>query len=439
MYKTSAAPLLQNLEVVPPEFDRERAFMQYGYALEQTGRSQDAIDLLQTALERYPTYFRIGYNLAAMLILKKQYRRGDIVQLAIAANESQYNFQLHGVHLQKRARPKDKTVVAIYCYEYGNSWWSPWGPSSLEKGIGGSEEAVIHLARELQQLGYWIEVYGELPEHDITHLSEEDQPDKVLWYPHTSYDMEDDRVDVFIAWRYYFSLSLGINARSRYLWMHDLSGEDLAQSNFMVESVNGIFCSSAFHAAQLPSILQSKVIVTSNAMDPAYFLDGPNIPHHFVYGSSPSRGLMTLLTVWPRIREALPNATLSIYYGFTRGFEFWANNHIPSYPEFRRKLEHMMETYPGVEYIGLVDHRTLAEGYARAGFYLYPTTFTETSCISLMKAMAYGAIPITSRFPWSALPETCADYDVGPRAIQGTTVGTNICSYAYAVCHKFLC
>lgn len=377
-----------------------------------------------------------------MLNLKKQYHRGDSIQLATAANESRHNFLLQGMHFHKRARPNGRTVVVIYCYEYGNSWWSPWGPSSLEKGIGGSEEAVIHLARELQQLGYWVEVYGELPEHDITHTHSSEQDDQVLWYPHTSYDMDDDCVDVFIAWRYYFSLALGINARSRYLWLHDLSGEDLAQSRFMAESVDRIFCISEFHAAQLPPILRSKVIVTSNALDPAYFIDGPNLPHHFVYGSSPSRGLMTLLTVWPRIREALPNATLTVYYGFTRGFETWAKQYLPSYPEFRRQLELMMETYPGVEYIGLVDHRTLAEGYARAGFYLYPTTFAETSCISLMKAMAYGAIPVTSRFPWSALPETCAGYDMGPRAIQKTNVGTYIrctcwtraADYSWVVC-----
>jgi hypothetical protein len=37
--------------------------------------------------------------------------------------------------------------VAIYCDEYGQSWWGQWGPSSLGKGLGGSEEAVIFIAR----------------------------------------------------------------------------------------------------------------------------------------------------------------------------------------------------------------------------------------------------------------------------------------------------
>jgi tetratricopeptide (TPR) repeat protein len=38
-------------------------------------------------------------------------------------------------------------VLAIYCDEYGQTWWEGWGPSSLGKGLGGSEEAVIFLSR----------------------------------------------------------------------------------------------------------------------------------------------------------------------------------------------------------------------------------------------------------------------------------------------------
>ena len=73
--------------------------------------------------------------------------------------------------------------VSFFCYEYGNSWWPNWGPSSLRaadlektstpeeteasyggrkpghgkghkaiKGLGGSEEAVIYLSRALAAL-----------------------------------------------------------------------------------------------------------------------------------------------------------------------------------------------------------------------------------------------------------------------------------------------
>jgi tetratricopeptide (TPR) repeat protein len=44
----------------------------------------------------------------------------------------------------------NKPVLAIYCYEYGQTWWPNWGPKSPDNGgAGGSEEAVIFIAREL--------------------------------------------------------------------------------------------------------------------------------------------------------------------------------------------------------------------------------------------------------------------------------------------------
>ena len=64
--------------------------------------------------------------------------------------------------------------------------------------------------------------------------------------------------------------------------------------------------------------------------------------------------------------------------------------------------------------VGLVNHSALSRWLARSSWLLYPTQFPETSCISLMKAQAMGAIPLTSRYPRSALKETCGTFDLGP-------------------------
>lgn len=70
---------------------------------------------------------------------------------------------------------------------------------------------------------------------------------------------------------------------------------------------------------------------------------------------------------------------------------------------------------------GMVDHEILAQGFASSGFILYPTTFPETGCITLMKAQAMGAIPITSRHRKSTLQELTGPYDLGPRELAGDT------------------
>lgn len=97
-------------------------------------------------------------------------------------------------------------VVAFYCFEYGNEWFPNWGPSSLGKGLGGSEEVVIHLSRELARLGFWVEVYADPIGDDVgldTGVGGENDgvSGGVVWYPHKAYDVSRPP-DVFVAWRY---------------------------------------------------------------------------------------------------------------------------------------------------------------------------------------------------------------------------------------------
>jgi len=63
----------------------------------------------------------------------------------------------------------ERPTVAIFCAEYGQTWWPNWGPKSAQRGgVGGSEEAVIFLSRELVQLGYNVVVYAEPLEEDVS-------------------------------------------------------------------------------------------------------------------------------------------------------------------------------------------------------------------------------------------------------------------------------
>jgi hypothetical protein len=105
---------------------------------------------------------------------------------------------------------------------------------------------------------------------------------------------------------------------------------------------------------------------------------------------------LQVLTTWPYIYSALNGtATLSVLYGFTPAF-------IKSLPTFygsRASQWHqemlVLLQQPGVRYVGLVDHETLAKEYANAGFILYPTSFPETGCFALMKVrcLLWGGSP----------------------------------------------
>ena len=95
----------------------------------------------------------------------------------------------------------------------------------------------------------------------------------------------------------------------------------------------------------------------------------------------------------------------------------FGKNTMPNFDAWYAEMLSMLK-YDGITYVGMADHHKLATGYAKAGFYLYPTSYPETGCVALMKAQALGAIPITSRHYDSTLPELVGEFDLGPQMTQ---------------------
>jgi len=370
------------------------------------------LDVFNSVLEINPTNYEIMLRYGAVLEQSGRYQESLNTMLNAVKQMNIRDYQLSGHFIHKAARPLKQTSVAIYCYEYGQTWWPNWGPSSLTQGgLGGSEEAVVFLSRELVKLGYHVEVYNEARE-------EEWGPDAygLYWYPYQSYNV-DDPADVFVAWRYHISMQLSEKSLARFLWLQDRLEYDTFTQTF-VSALDGIFCLSSYHVSTLPRYAQSKGFVTPNGIDPSFLENGENQPNVFVYGSAPDRGLQVVLEAWPQIRSAVPNATLEVYYGFSSSFLKHIQLTMPNQEQWVHHMHNLLKQ-KGVILKGMVDHPTLARAYASAGFILYPTVFPETGCVTLMKAMCMGAIPITSKFATSTLPELTQVYDLGPRPLVG--------------------
>ena len=81
---------------------------------------------------------------------------------AVAAYRHWLNLQREGRRWPRLARTTnlERRTVAIFClFRLPDAQGGRWGPSSAEhQGIGGSEEAVILLSRELVKLGWHVEV-----------------------------------------------------------------------------------------------------------------------------------------------------------------------------------------------------------------------------------------------------------------------------------------
>ena len=267
--------------------------------------------------------------------------------------------------------------------------------------------------------------------------------------------------DVFIAWRYSLSLSLSLAPtyhNNRYLWLHDLV-DGLPEGFF--DHFGGVFVQSAFHRRHMIRMERDGgsdrgsdrgsargsdterdggsdrgsdrgYFVVPNGLTFSNVINTSTVKNNsvFIYGSAPNRGLLQVLEQWPAIKAAIPTATLEVYYGFSEAVQrrLSATMGSEQFEAWFTRIKVLLGQN-GVVYVGPVGHKVLQDAYERSGWLLYPTTFRETGCISVLRAMAAGCIPITSRLQDSVLEDLTEGFDMGP--VQGllADIATNATAY----------
>lgn len=271
--------------------------------------------------------------------------------------------------------------VLIYC---GQSW-EEWTPESEKTGIGGSEEAVINMARELKALGYDVSVFG-------SHGTEPKDYDGVTYWPFWAYN-PNEPTDIFIGWRNPSIFDLKVKAKKRYLWLHDVVAKgSLTESR--LANLDKVMVLSQYHRDLYPHVPDSKIFLTGNGINPKHFdLDIKRNPFKVMYSSAPNRGLKVLLEMWPKIKERVPKAELYWAYGW-KTYDLG----MKTSPQGRRYKEEVVELLkqPGVVELGRIGHEELAKHMAETSVWAYPTEFPEIFCITAVKMQAAGAIPIHS-------------------------------------------
>lgn len=300
-------------------------------------------------------------------------------------------------HAHIPARMWDKDEIALVC----GPGFEQWSPNSIEKGLGGSEEAVVYLSQELSKQGFRVTVYAN-PEY------EEGEFDGVKYENYYKLNPK-DYFNHLILWRGIGFADLKPKVQGKVvLWLHDMPNlPDFTEER--LEYIDKIAVLSDFHRQQIKmargdsfvTIPDSKFFLTRNGIPDLGITTWKGDPHRLCYVSSPDRGLIYLLKAWPDIKKAVPDASLHIYYGFDI-YDFIHRGN-PSKEKFKAKIMELMNQ-PGIVYHGRVGHQELATEMNKCGVWAYPTDFTEISCISAMKAQATGSVPVVTNF--AALQET---------------------------------
>lgn len=295
--------------------------------------------------------------------------------------------------------------IVFYCGEQ----WEEWGPDTLDKGMGGSEEAIVYLSRELTKLGWQVTVYNQRVEEYEDWVNDKEWGEgkiKPVTYKPWEHFNPEDEFDVFVAWRNpWMAEKLKIKARLKCVDMHDTPIGHQSFPEKALKSVDKVFLKGNFQK-EMGAIPDDKAVVVSNGIVGEQFenLGVKRNPHKVIYASSSDRGLDVLLELWPKIKEQVPDAELVWPYGWNS----YDAMHKGSAEHGRWKWNVIRKMHEvGAKELGRLSHEDLAKEMASCGVWAYPTSFPEINCITAIKAQAAGLEPITSGY--AALQETILD------------------------------
>ena len=283
-----------------------------------------------------------------------------------------------------------------------------WSPLTIERdGIGGSELCAAALAKHLVASGH----------RAVLHGSSRGVWDGVVYLD----GMNISPSDVLISSRIPEIFSQPVPARLSLLWLHDIDCWDRL-TPAIAEHIDGIVVLSHWHLDHVKRVYPwlagaevldygweqtytdyqdrqifhpdgkcsrlPKLIIMPDAIEPERFMNQnlPKVQHQLIWLSSPDRGLIQILELWDKLRAALPDATLKIYYGwnyFDKALQY------PGMAEMKIRIQQLIKQ-PGVEWCGRVGQEAIAEALLSSDIWLYPPPhdFRETCCISALEAQA---------------------------------------------------
>lgn len=310
------------------------------------------------------------------------------------------------------------------------------GNTLKNRGLGGSESAVILISRELSKLGFPVTVLNACGEDDSTVGIYDG-----VTYRHINSINLSDKFDIVISSRtvvpfipehYYHAFdqatrypcrifeNIRKNAKLKVLWMHDTfcNGDNILEELAVQGYIDKIFTLSDFHTTYVTNchhgkrrnfeVMKNKMFITRNGV--VNYFDEVDIPakdrNLFVYNASVTKGMIPLIDkIWPRVKHYIPDAKLKIVGGY---YKFRDDSPLDAQGETLMKLkEEQRYKDLDIEFTGIITQKQIAELLAKANLFLFPGAFPETFGISTLESLTYNTPLVATRF--GALEETAID------------------------------
>lgn len=266
-------PLPNTMSVVDPTIV-ERGKIIGACAEFQLGHYQDAVDLLKKAndpaVEKLLPNFEFEASKQRFIdIAPAVTKHVDEKKLYEGlAEDLKYDPRMKWLR-EAVVKPKKwpKNSIVFFC----GQGYEEWGPHTLDKGMGGSEEAVVYLSRELATLGFDVTIYGAVVGETVDWVKVNkngDQPNnqpKVMYLPWRMFDTRDE-FDTLVVWRAPHGVDK-LKARVKILDMHDkLESKDVVPYDDVT-----YFFKSSWHRNLYPHIDDEHSMIVGNGIVKEHF------------------------------------------------------------------------------------------------------------------------------------------------------------------------
>jgi glycosyltransferase involved in cell wall biosynthesis/SAM-dependent methyltransferase len=262
------------------------------------------------------------------------------------------------------------------------------GNTDREKALGGSETAVINVARELAKQGHYVRVFCKCSKEGIY--------DNVFYYDVDSKwnsFITHGECDIAIVSRHYSYLAqYKINSKLNILWNHDILVDEKSLIAALWQFDYG-YCLTNYHRTQYIDKVKDMgqmLKIIPNGVDETLLKNLPKEKKHkIMFTSRPERGLFQALQIYEQ-------------YG-DKDLEFLICNYASVSDKAVQELEH----YCSLKIADLIGRgfnikidrfakQELYNNIAESKAVLYPTNFPEVFCISAIEAQFCNTAFITT-------------------------------------------
>ena len=255
--------------------------------------------------------------------------------------------------------------------------------TSLTTPMGGSEKALSYLIEKFPK-NYDIYVCGDVIEEECGNIH-------FVHFSKIKNIVEENEFHTVILSRYIeFIVNYTFKCYKLYVWAHDTCIRSLSEKNndeneiikCCIDKIDGCICLTEWHKEYFSkqyTVLENKIFIINNGIELNHFpKPQTKIKNTFVYTSRSERGLQRVLELWESISKNITDAHLSI-------------SSYNVFPDPNNKndfiLENEIKKYSNVDHLGKLNEKELYDLMNKSEFWIYPTNFLETSCITAMEML----------------------------------------------------